>query len=149
MSDTLFPAPGSKSEQESGAVFAPKFGADGLVTAIVCDASTGQLLMVAHMNALAIQRSLESGEAHYWSRSRDELWHKGKTSGNVHKIVEISTDCDQDALLLKVEVEGHGATCHTGRLSCFYRKITFTDGKAALEADAGKPLFDPNEVYGK
>lgn len=148
MPDKLFQLPGTKSELESGEIFTPKFGADGLVTAIVCDAKDGQLLMVAHMNDLAILRTLETGEAHYWSRSRNELWHKGKTSGNVQKVIEISTDCDQDALLLKVEVEGHGATCHTGRLSCFYRSVVFEAGKAILKDKGGKPLFDPGEVYG-
>ncbi len=144
----IFPQPGDKSEQESGAQLAPKFGPDGLVTAVVCDAASGTLLMVGHMNDLALSRTLETGEAHYWSRSRDELWHKGGTSGNVQKVIEIATDCDQDALLLKVEVAGHGATCHTGKYSCFYRKIVYENGKALLQNDGGKPLFDPDEVYG-
>ncbi len=147
MSDKLFPLPGTKSKLESGKIFTPKFGADGLVTAVVVDANDGQLLMVAHMNDLAIARTLETGEAHYWSRSRNELWHKGKTSGNVQKVIEIATDCDQDALLLKVEVDGHGATCHTGQRSCFYRTVVLKNGKAVLKAEGNKPLFDPEKVY--
>ncbi len=147
MSDSLFPLPGTKSELETGEVFTPKFNADGLVTAIVIDAKDGQLLMVAHMNDLAITRTLETGEAHYWSRSRGELWHKGKTSGNVQKVIEIATDCDQDALLLKVEVDGHGATCHTGQRSCFYRTLVLENGQAVLKTEGNKPLFDPEKVY--
>ncbi len=148
MAKSLFPAPGNKTEQENGSVFSPKFGVDGLITAIVCDASTGKLLMVGHMNALALQRTLETGEAFFWSRSRNELWHKGATSGNVQKIVELSTDCDQDALLLKVEVAGHGATCHTGQNSCFYRTVEIEDGKTRLVNSGDKPLFNPADVYG-
>ncbi len=147
MPDDLFPSPGTKSELETGDVFTPKFGADGLVTAIVVDAKDGQLLMVAHMNDQAIIRTLETGEAHYWSRSRNELWHKGKTSGNVQKIIEIATDCDQDAILLKVDVDGFGATCHTGQRFCFYRTLTLENGQAVLSSEGNKPLFDPKKVY--
>ena len=147
MPDKLFPLPGTKSELETSEVFTPKFGADGLVTAIVVDAVDGKLLMVAHMNDQAITRTLETGEAHYWSRSRGKLWHKGKTSGNVQKVIEIATDCDQDALLLKVEVDGHGATCHTGQRSCFYRTVVLENGQAVLKAEGNKPLFDPEKVY--
>jgi len=146
---TYFPLPGDKSAQELGDVFSPKFGADGLLTAVVCDASSGALLMVGHMNAYSLMRTLKTGEAHYWSRSRQELWHKGATSGNVQKIVEITTDCDQDALMLKVEVSGHGATCHTGHRSCFFRKILFEDGNARLVTENAELLFDPAKVYGK
>ena len=98
------------------------FDANGLITAIAQDHETGEVLMLAWMNEEAFQKSVESGEAHYWSRSRQELWHKGATSGNVQKIKEISVDCDQDAVLLKIEQNGDGA-CHTGRRSCFYRRI--------------------------
>ncbi len=148
MANDLFSAPGYKSEQESGSDFSPKFGADGLITAVVCDASTGALLMVGHMNDQALARSLETGEAHYWSRSRGELWHKGGTSGNVQKIIEIATDCDQDALAIRVEVSGHGATCHTGHKSCFYRKVVMEGKKARLITSDDDLLFDPDEVYG-
>ncbi len=127
-SDTL----SDKHEIEEGAVFAPRFDASGLITAIVTDASDGQLLMVAHMNAEALRLTLETGIAHYWSRSRNALWKKGGTSGNLQTIVEMRTDCDQDALWLKVEVAGNGPTCHTGRRSCFYRQVVTKDGTSSL-----------------
>jgi phosphoribosyl-AMP cyclohydrolase len=110
----------------------PRFGADGLVTCVTTDAATGDLLMVAHMNADALAKTLETGEAWYWSRSRGELWHKGATSGQIQSVVEIRVDCDQDALWLKVNVAGDGGCCHTGRRSCFYRKVIAEDGGAAL-----------------
>ena len=116
-----FSAPGSKQELEEGTVLTPRFGADGLVTCVTTDAQTGELLMVAHMNAEALARTLATGEAWYWSRSRGELWHKGATSGQVQTVTEIRVDCDQDALWLKVCVAGDGGCCHTGRRSCFYR----------------------------
>ena len=124
------PAPADKAELEEGTVFTPRFGADGLVTAVVTDATHGELLMVAHMNAEALALTLETGIAHYWSRSRQALWKKGETSGNLQRVVELRTDCDQDAVWLKVEVAGDGATCHTARRSCFYR-IAETDGLSA------------------
>src|SRR5690606_18884054 len=123
------------------------FDRDGLITAIVTDVKDNVLLMVAHMNAEALGLTLETGIAHYWSRSRGKLWKKGETSGNIQKVVELRTDCDQDALLLKVEVAGHDATCHTGRRSCFYRTITLEGGNAVLIDDGLNPQFDPREVY--
>ncbi|MAW82179.1 MAG: phosphoribosyl-AMP cyclohydrolase [Parvularcula sp.] len=102
--------------------FAPKFGADGLITAVATDAETGQILMLAHMNAEALAKTIKTGEAWYWSRSRGELWRKGGTSGHVQRVVEIRTDCDQDAVELVVEQTG--PACHTGRRSCFYRTVT-------------------------
>ena len=129
---SLFPAPGPKAELEEGTVLTPRFGTDGLVTCVTTDAGTGELLMVAHMNAEALAKTLETGEAWYWSRSRGELWHKGATSGQIQTIVEMRTDCDQDALWLKVNVAGDGGCCHTGRRSCFYRKVEQADGKASL-----------------
>ena len=101
--------------------FRPKWGADGLLTAVVVDAASGAVLMVAHMNADALAATLVTGEAHYWSRSRLELWHKGATSGAVQRVVEIRVDCDQDCLLLRVEPAG--PACHTGRQDCFYRRL--------------------------
>ncbi len=98
-----------------------KFDARGLIPAVVQDVHTHQVLMVAYMNAEALQRTLETGEAHFWSRSRQELWHKGATSGNVQKVVEIRVDCDADTLLLLVEPAG--PACHTGNTSCFYRRF--------------------------
>jgi phosphoribosyl-AMP cyclohydrolase len=130
-----FPSPGPKAELEEGAVLSPRFGADGLVTCITTDLGTGEILMVAHMNAEALAKTLETGEAWYWSRSRGELWHKGATSGQIQTVVEMRVDCDQDALLLKVQVAGDGGCCHTGRRSCFYRKIEITGGKPHLVID--------------
>jgi phosphoribosyl-AMP cyclohydrolase len=118
---TTFPALSSKTEIEEGAVLAPKFDRDGLVTCVATEAETGEVLMVAHMNAEALARSIESGEAWYWSRSRQALWRKGETSGQVQSIVEMRVDCDQDAIWIKVRVGGDGGCCHTHRRSCFYR----------------------------
>lgn len=101
--------------------FQPKWGADGLLTAVAVDAGSGQVLMVAHMNADALAATLVTGEAHYWSRSRRELWHKGATSGAIQRVVDIRVDCDQDCLLLTVEPAG--PACHTGRKTCFYRRL--------------------------
>jgi phosphoribosyl-AMP cyclohydrolase len=116
------PAP-TKQEIEEGSHFLPRFGPDGLITCVVTEAVTGELLMVAHMNAEALGRTLDTGEAWYWARSRGELWHKGATSGQIQTVVEMRVDCDQDALWLKVRVGGDGGCCHTGRRSCFYRLV--------------------------
>ncbi len=116
---------------------------DGLVPAVVQDAATGEVLMVAFMNPEAWERTLATGEAHYFSRSRNQLWHKGGTSGHVQKVKEIYIDCDNDTVLLKVEQVG-GAACHTGMRSCFYRKL---EGDKLVEV--GERVFDPKEVYGK
>ncbi len=132
---------------EEGSSFAPRFDANGLVTAVVTDAEDGTLLMVAHMNAEALAQTLRTGVAHYWSRSRQKLWKKGETSGNFQQVVEVRTDCDQDAIQLRVRVSGDHATCHTGRRSCFYRTVALVDGAATLEGDGSKPLFDPHETY--
>jgi phosphoribosyl-AMP cyclohydrolase len=101
--------------------FTPRWGADGLITAVTIDAGSGAVLMVAHMNADALAATLATGQAHYWSRSRRELWHKGATSGAIQRVLEICVDCDQDCLLLRVEPAG--PACHTGRPSCFYRRL--------------------------
>ena len=103
--------------------------------------------MVAYMNAEAIKLTIETGEAHFWSRSRQEIWHKGGTSGNVLKVVEFLTDCDQDCLWISAQTTGHGAACHTGRKSCFYRKIVSSDEEVQLEMNEDKPLFDPKDIY--
>jgi phosphoribosyl-AMP cyclohydrolase len=118
-----FSAPGSKSEIEEGRVLMPRFGADGLITCVTTDAGSGDLLMVAHMNADALARTIATGEAWYWSRSRGALWRKGDTSGQVQTVIEMRIDCDQDAVWLKVRVGGDGGCCHTGRRSCFYRIV--------------------------
>jgi phosphoribosyl-AMP cyclohydrolase len=129
-----FPAPSSdKKDLEEGTAFTPKFDAHGLITAVVTDARDGMLLMVAHMNEEALALTLETGIAHYWSRSRKALWKKGETSGNFQSVVEIRADCDQDALWLKVSVAGDDVTCHTGRRSCFYRVAKTGVGGYQLE----------------
>ncbi len=118
-----FSPPGARAEVEEGAVLTPRFGPDGLVACIAVDAGDGRVLMLAHMNAEALARTLETGQAWYWSRSRGELWHKGATSGQIQRVVEMRVDCDQDALLIRVAVGGDGGCCHTGRRSCFYRAV--------------------------
>lgn len=118
---TAFPALSSKAEIEEGTVLAPRFDRDGLVTCVATEATTGEVLMVAHMNAESLRLSIETGEAWYWSRSRQALWRKGETSGQIQSIVEMRVDCDQDAIWIKVRVGGDGGCCHTGRRSCFYR----------------------------
>lgn len=126
----LFPSPGDKQTLEEGAVFTPRFDADGLIACITTDSRDNAVLMFAFMNAEALRLTLETGVAHYWSRSRQNLWRKGDTSGQVQKVTEIRTDCDQDVLLLKVEPGGDGGACHTGRRSCFYRRV-ISDSDAA------------------
>ncbi|MFD1197202.1 phosphoribosyl-AMP cyclohydrolase [Brucella gallinifaecis] len=131
-----FPAqPSDKKAIEEGAVFMPRFDASGLITAVVTDVRDGELLMVAHMNEEALRLTLETGIAHYWSRSRSKLWKKGETSGNLQSVIELRTDCDQDALWLKVHVAHDGPTCHTGRRSCFYRQVISKDGNASLSVE--------------
>src|SRR5919199_2898557 len=126
-----FPPPASTQDIEEGTVLMPRFGPDGLVTCVTTDAGTGEVLMVAHMNSEALARTIETGEAWYWSRSRNELWRKGATSGQVQSVVEMRIDCDQDAVWLKVKVGGDGGCCHTGRRSCFYRVVPVGSEAAA------------------
>lgn len=145
----IFPAaPSDKAALESSGPFSPKFDTNGLVTAVVTDIKDGELLMVAHMNAEALKLTLETGIAHYYSRSRDNIWKKGETSGNLQTVREFRTDCDQDAIWLKVSVAGHDATCHTGRRSCFYRTVTMKDGSAITTITDDKRHFDPETTYG-
>jgi phosphoribosyl-AMP cyclohydrolase len=142
-----FSSRGSTAEVEEGLGFAPKFDADGLVTAVVTDIKSGDVLMVAHMNAEAVAKTIETGEAWYYSRSRQKLWKKGESSGHLQRVVELRTDCDQDALWLKVEQEGAGA-CHTGRRSCFYRAVPLGQtGAVKLEFRNAEKAFDPAAVY--
>lgn len=112
----------SKGDEES-TVFAPRYDDKGLIPAIVTDARDGAVVMLAYMNAEALRLTLETGEAHYWSRSRGELWRKGATSGDTQKVVDIRLDCDQDTVLISVAMAGRGVACHTGRHSCFYRRV--------------------------
>ncbi len=118
-----FSARGNVREIEIGTAFMPKFDEHGLIACIVTDAGDGEVLMFAHMNEDALLRTIESGEAWFWSRSRKQLWRKGETSGNALAVSEILVDCDQDAILLKVRVGGKGVACHTGARSCFYRRL--------------------------
>jgi phosphoribosyl-AMP cyclohydrolase len=120
---TEFPTAPSKEALEQGDTLAPRFDANGLVAAVATHADTGEVLMLAWMNAEALERTIATGEAHYFSRSRNELWHKGATSGQVQRVVEARIDCDQDAVWLKVRPQGDGGACHTGARSCFYRAI--------------------------
>ncbi|HWK95463.1 MAG TPA: phosphoribosyl-AMP cyclohydrolase [Pseudolabrys sp.] len=137
----------SVSDIEEGLTLLPKFDADGLLTAVVTDAGNGDVLMVAHMNAEALAKTIETGEAWYFSRSRKKLWKKGETSGHVQRIQELRVDCDQDALWLKVVQEGEGA-CHTGRRSCFYRAVPLgQSGAVKLEFQDADRKFDPAAVY--
>ena len=146
----LFAAPGSHEEVEEGLALAPRFDADGLVTCVVTDDASGAVLMVAHMNAEALAKTIETGEAHYYSRSRKKLWKKGEESGHVQTVAEMRVDCDQDAILLKVRVAGTGASCHTGRVSCFYRKVPLGQKPgAALEFVDAERAFDPAGIYRK
>ena len=150
MSDipTLFASRGSAREIEEGTAFAPKFDDAGLIACVVTDAGSGEVLMVAHMNAEALGRTIESGEVWFYSRSRAKLWKKGETSGHIQKLIEMRVDCDQDALWLKVEQSGAGA-CHTGRRSCFYRAVVAAEPGALLTlAFRDERVFDPREVYG-
>ena len=132
---------------EEGLALLPKFDADGLVTAVVTDVASGDVLMVAHMNAEALTRTIETGEAWYFSRSRKKLWKKGESSGHVQRVSELRVDCDQDAVWIKVEQSGPGA-CHTGRRSCFYRAAPLGQkGPVRLEFRNADRTFDANIVY--
>lgn len=145
------PLRGTEAEIENGTAFTPKFDKDGLLAVVVTSAESGEVLMLAYMNGEALGRTIETGEAHYWSRSRNALWRKGEISGNVQRVVEMRTDCDQDAIWLKVEMGGVEACCHTGRRSCFYRAVPLGGDPAAggvLRFVETERLFDPEAVYG-
>ena len=140
----------NKSEIEEGLGFTPKFDADGLITCVITNARTGEVLMVAHMNQEALAKTISTGETWLYSRSRQKLWKKGETSGHVQRVIEMRVDCDQDAIWLSVEQTGAGA-CHTGRASCFYRSIPLqqTDiSRLVLEFRDADKVFDPAQVYG-
>lgn len=150
MCNTSFSTRGDKETVESGPLLMPKYDRDGLIVAVVTDVVSGEVLMVGYMNEEALKRTIETGEAWYWSRSRQGFWKKGETSGQVQTVHEILTDCDQDAIVLKVSVGGNGATCHVGYRSCFFRKITVpADGTVGLERVETERVYDPSEVYGK
>lgn len=137
MSTDLFPQAHSKHDLERGSALAPRFNADGLVVAVAQHADTGEILMLAWMNDEALKLTVETGIAHYFSRSRNELWKKGETSGQLQDVVELRVDCDQDAVLIKVRPRGDGGACHVGFRSCFYRVLE--DGQL-VEKEA--PLHD-------
>ncbi|MCC6598891.1 MAG: phosphoribosyl-AMP cyclohydrolase [Alphaproteobacteria bacterium] len=136
--------------------FLPKFDENGLIPCITTSVKTGKPLMFAYMNAQSLQKSIETGEAYYWSRSRNQLWHKGASSGLTQKIIEMRTDCDQDCLWISVEtgtpdhVQGREASCHTGRESCFYRKINIGQDPKTVKMQRidDEIIFDPECVYG-
>lgn len=137
----------SSNDIEEGTAFTPKFDADGLVTAVVTDGASGDVLMVAHMNAEALAKTIATGEAWYFSRSRKTLWRKGESSGHTQRVIEMRVDCDQDAVWMKVEQRGPGA-CHTGRRSCFYRAIPLRQaGAVTLQFRDGEKTFDAGKVY--
>jgi len=152
VTDTAIFAPRATTDQvEEGRLFAPKFDANGLITCVVTDAWSAEVLMVAHMNAEALAKTIQSGEAWFYSRSRDQLWKKGETSGHVQRVVEMRVDCDQDALWLRVEQIGAGA-CHTGRVTCFYRAVPLKETdlrRLILDFRNGEKVFDPAKVYGE
>lgn len=148
MSIIFQPPSPDKMVLEGPGAFTPKFDDHGLVTAVVTDGGDGALLMVAHMNAEALALTLDTGIAHYYSRSRQKIWKKGESSGNLQTVLEVRTDCDQDAIWLKVSVAGHDATCHTGRRSCFYRTVTLKAGAAVTTITDDHKHFDPTAVYG-
>lgn len=146
-----FSARQSVEQVEESTDLAPKFDDRGLITVVTTDAKSGELLMQGYMNAEALQKTIETGEAHYFSRSRQTLWHKGATSGLTQSVIELMVDDDQDCIWLKVSVAG-GASCHVGYRSCFYRRIPIgelsDDGKVDLEFTDTDKVFDPVEVYG-
>ena len=149
MSKVEFQPRKSIEQVEEGTDFAPKFDADGLLPCVTTDASSGEVLMLGWMNAEALRLTIESGEAHYFSRSRKVLWHKGATSGLVQHVVEARIDDDQAAIWLRVEVSGSGASCHVGYRSCFYRSVpTSDDAGGSLKFVEDSKIFDPVEVYG-
>jgi phosphoribosyl-AMP cyclohydrolase len=136
----------TKTEQvEEGLVFQPKFDSAGLVTCVATDAATGDVLMVAHMNEEALRKTIASGEAWYFSRSRQALWRKGETSGHTQRVIEMRLDCDQDAVWIRVEQAN--AACHTGRRSCFYRKVETGEAGVRLSFVDAARIFDPGKVY--
>ena len=140
-----FAPDGAQASLEESSCFSPKFNSDGLIPAVALEHESHEPLMLAWMNEEALRRTLELGEAVYYSRSRQELWHKGATSGHTQKVLEIRTDCDQDALILYVSQEGAGA-CHTGRRSCFYRSVIPGDPSSLNFVE--DRTFDPDQVYG-
>ncbi len=155
--DSLFAPRQSIEQVEEGTELAPKFDEQGLIACVTTDAASGEVLMLGYMNRDALERTIRTGEAHYWSRSRQVLWHKGATSGLVQRVEELRIDDDQDAVWLRVRVAGSGASCHVGYRSCFYRRVLLgTREEGVREERARRELifteadksFDPESVYG-
>lgn len=147
--DSPFPPPGSAGELEEGLALTPRFDANGLVTCVATDGGSGEVLMLAHMNAEALAKTIATGEAWYYSRSRRQLWRKGETSGHTQRVLELRVDCDQDAVWIRVE-QIAGA-CHTGRRSCFYRSVPLGQkaGPVVALEFRDQRVFDPKAVYDK
>jgi phosphoribosyl-AMP cyclohydrolase len=147
----LFAARRTIEQVEEGAELAPRFDEDGLIPVVTTDAASGEVLMHGYMSAEALEKTILTGEAHYWSRSRQALWHKGATSGLVQKVVDMRIDDDQDAVWLRVDVAG-GASCHVGYRSCFFRSVPVGPRDAATPAplafEEHEKVFDPQKVYG-
>tara|TARA_Y100000768_G_scaffold104798_1_gene76800 strand:- start:2047 stop:2520 length:474 start_codon:yes stop_codon:yes gene_type:complete len=133
---------------EEGNALAPKFNSEGIIPVIVTETKSELVLMLGYMNKEALERTIISREAHYWSRSRETLWKKGESSGMVHKVDEILIDDDQDSVWLRVSIDGLGASCHVGYKSCFYRSLNSVEnGKVSLDFTESEKIFDPEKVY--
>ena len=148
MNKIIFAKRESVQQVEEGNILAPKFDQNGILPAVVTEASSGELLMLGYMNKESLRKTIETKEAYYWSRSREVLWKKGDSSGMIHEVDEILIDDDQDALLLKVTIKGLGASCHVGYKSCFYRSLqNVTEDGVELEFTEDEKVFDPEIVY--
>ena len=148
MNKIIFAKRESVEQVEEGSILAPKFDQDGIIPAVVTEASSGELLMLGYMNKESLRKTIETKEAYYWSRSREVLWKKGDSSGMIHEVEEILIDDDQDSLLLKVTIKGLGASCHVGYKSCFYRSLqNVTEDGVELEFTEDEKVFDPEIVY--
>ena len=148
MNKIIFAKRESVEQVEEGNILAPKFDQNGIIPAVVTEASSGELLMLGYMNKESLRKTLETKEAYYWSRSREVLWKKGDSSGMIHEVEEILIDDDQDSLWLKVSIKGLGASCHVGYKSCFYRSLqNITEDGVELKFTENEKVFDPEVVY--
>ena len=148
MNKIIFAKRESVEQVEEGSILAPKFDQDGIIPAVVTEASSGELLMLGYMNKESLRKTIETKEAYYWSRSREVLWKKGDSSGMIHEVEEILIDDDQDSLWLKVSIKGLGASCHVGYKSCFYRSLqNVTEDGVELKFTENEKVFDPEVVY--
>ena len=148
MNKIIFAKRESVEQVEEGNILAPKFDQNGIIPAVVTEASSGELLMLGYMNKESLRKTLETKEAYYWSRSREVLWKKGDSSGMIHEVEEILIDDDQDSLWLKVSIKGLGASCHVGYKSCFYRSLQdVTEDGVELKFTENEKVFDPEVVY--